>query len=98
MRVLQARYCFGLNLEAQPFGGAGVLDDPDHLQRNHAIVLEPARPVDDAHAAAAQNAKHFVARNFGVLAALARRLVRGNGAGVSRYLWQWFAGTAGVSR
>ena len=86
VRVLQARHGFRLDLEAQPFGGAGVLDGANHLQGCEAIGLELARPVDDAHAAVAEHAEDLVAGDFRIFLALARRQARRNGPRVARPL------------
>jgi hypothetical protein len=86
VRVLQAGHRFGFDLEAQPVGGAGVLDGADHLQRHQAIGAKLARPVDDAHAAVAADAQDLVARYLRVLPALGGRQVGGDRRGVARPL------------
>ena len=65
MRVLQAGHRFRLDLEAQPFCWAGVLDGADHLQRHDAVGLELPGLVNDRHAAAAQLAQDLVAGHCG---------------------------------
>ena len=65
MRVLQAGHRFRLDLEAQPFCWAGVLNGADHLQRHDAVGLELPGLVNDRHAAAAQLAQDLVAGHCG---------------------------------
>jgi hypothetical protein len=60
-----------------------VLDRADHLEGHEAVGLELARPVDDAHAAVAEDAEDLVAGHLGVLAALPRRQVSRNGSGAA---------------
>ena len=82
MRMLQPRHRFRLDLKAQPVVRRGVFDGADHLQGDEAIGLELAGPIDDAHAAVAEDAEDLVAGHLGVFAALAWRQSRRNGPGV----------------
>jgi hypothetical protein len=65
VRVLQASHRLGLDQEAQPLGGAGVFDRPDHLQGDEAVGLVLAGAIDDAHAAVAADPENLVAGHSG---------------------------------
>src|SRR5262245_60408453 len=93
--MLEPGVGFGLDPEATPIRWTGVLSGSDHLQRDEAISLELARPIDDAHAAVAEDAENLVARHLGVFAALAGRQVRRNGPRVARQLRRGAVGIGG---